>query len=214
MSHVLRVLGIAVLWALCAHASTLYNNLDSAPGGGDAIHPFGPLFDSFLTGPTAYNLIEIQLKVKAGASSDSTTVAIYADSGTGGPGGLLTVIGNATDNMLSDPNPIHVFSLLQPYELARDARYWVGLSSSSNTASWAWSTDQSGIGVQNEYFSNSSGTYPNASSGPYQMLVLASPVPTSPPPDTPVPEPGACSMLALGLFVFWAVCLGAARRVP
>ena len=186
--------------AITANADVIYSNIYSVTNGTDPIGippggttPFGPLADSFSTGASGFNLGNVQLLlIGQGTTGGSISVGLFSDSSTQ-PGTLLSTIGTLNDSALMSSNYFN-FALASPYTLAPNTRYWIELSTANNSgAYWAWSLDQTGIGVAGEYFNNSLGTFANAN-GAYQMALSG----TTPVP-TPAPEPATMLLLVPGL---------------
>jgi hypothetical protein len=175
-----------------ANASAIYNNLYSANAGVDPLTNWGPpLFDSFSTGPSGFNLADVKLLLEgAPTSPGSFTAAVYSDSSTA-PGALLYTIGTLSDSALSSSLSVVDFTLASPDYLAANTRYWLVLNTTNNSsAEWGWSFDQSALGVAGEYFGHGTSVYPNTASGPYQMELSSS---------SAVPEPTTMLLLGLGL---------------
>lgn len=200
MKHILLLSGFAAALALCAItpalATPIYNNLNSVNSGADPLSSDGgggPLGDSFSTGNTAYSLAGVALKLVDSTPADgyNVTVELWSDNSTS-PGSLLTTLGSIDDSALTTGLADYAFNLGTPYSLAANTRYWIMAYSGSGNARWAWSLDQSALGVAGEYFSNSGGVFPN-SDGPYQMLVSDTAITT-----TSVPEPAPLALVALG----------------
>lgn len=193
------------LIVVSAHAQdTIYfNSLGGRPGGSDLILGAGPISESFSTGASSLDLVDVIVNLTSGGSVGSgvTTISLFSNNAipVGGPvpGTLLATLGTVDDNQLSSAFQGFDISLATPYALSPNTRYWIELSSTgSSIAQWAYTFNGSGIGVSSEYFNNSSGTSPTAD-GPYSLKVTAS----------PAPEPSTLAMLSLG-----AVALGFFRR--
>jgi hypothetical protein len=174
------------------NADVLYDNLSSVTSGTDPLTSEGfspPLFDSFSTGASGFNLADVQLLLQGSPSPGSLTVDLYSDSSTS-PGAPLLSIGTLSDNALFSTLSAVDFPLSSPYALAANTRYWLVLNSTDgSTALWGWSLDQNALGVAGEYFGNETGVYSNTE-GPYQMRLSDT---------TAVPEPTTMFLLGLGL---------------
>ena len=106
------------------------------------------------------------------------------------------LIGNLSDTSLSGTPKIVDFTLSSPYVLAPNLRYWIVLNTTDrSSANWAYSLDQTAIGVAGELFGHGTSVFSNVG-GPFQMRLS----------DTAVPEP---STWFLGLL---SCCVLAARR--
>jgi len=174
------------------NAEILYNNLSSSNNGADPLTSFfgPPLFDSFSTGSSGFNLSDVKLLLEGNSSSSgSFSVAIYSDSSTA-PGTLQYTIDTISDSTLSSSLSVVDFTFASPDALAANTRYWLVLNSTNNSSAyWGWSDDQSALGVAGEYFGHGSGVYPNTG-GPYQMELSS---------NSAVPEPTTILLLSLGL---------------
>jgi hypothetical protein len=188
-----------------AKAAVLYDNLSVAsignddqiatPPGGPPPGGFGPLYDSFSTSGSAFDVTQVQILVglpgQTAVPGASFQVALY-NNGTGNtPGSLNQVIGTVLDSALSTSFTVVSFNSLS-ITLAADTRYWIGLSSPNTAGLWSVATDDSGTGVAGEFFSNAGGTSPNVGQ-PYQMQVSGDTVTTA------TPLPAALPLFATGL---------------
>ena len=176
-----------------AQAGVIYDNLGSVTSGSDSLSILGPpLFDSFSTGAGGFTLADVKLLLSGTSDGASLTVGLYGDNATS-PGTLLTQIGSLSDTSLSGTLTVFDFPLASSYALAPNTRYWVVLNTNNgSSAYWAWSSDQTAIGVAGEYLGHGTNVFSNTG-GPYQMRLS----------DLSVPEPSTL-LLALicgGVFV-------------
>ena len=176
------VLACTVFLAGASNAAVIYDNLYSTTKGADPVgnyngFAFGPLYDSFSTGSSSFTLQAVKVLLSGDStSSGSVTVALYNDNSTS-PGTVLYTIGSISDSSLSSTLTVYDFTLATSQNLSANTRYWIGLKTSDNsTAYWAWSLDQSAVGVAGEYYANSSGVNSNIG-GPYQMQLSSNVVP-------------------------------------
>jgi hypothetical protein len=185
-----------------ATAATLYNNLSATSNGADPASGSGPLYDSFSTGASAFNLSNFDLLIRASNPNDGGdfNVSVRADNATS-PGATIFTSGDFLDSSLSNlPSPIG-FSFA-PLALAANTRYWIELSSTGSVF-WSWSLDVSGLGVANEFFANSVGVSPNNPGGPYQMAV---------PSLSQTPLPASWTTMLAGLAIFGLLCAHSRRK--
>jgi hypothetical protein len=200
--------GLATLLAatsMLCRGEVIYDNLTQASAGSDGVGTGGlvegPLYDSFSTGTGSGILLTgVQLLLSnGGGSSGATSIGIYTNNAATSPpspGSLLATIGTVTTASLSGTASVWNVSLGSPLSLTASTRYWVGLSTANNASTqWWYAASDTGTGVANEFFSNSTGSFVNANDRPYQMLV------------TVVPEPSLYALALVGL-----ACGGVAVR--
>lgn len=184
--------GLFFTFVSVAHASTIFNNLNSTTSGSDSVSSSGPLADSFSTGSSSFSLGQVTVKVQATTPGDgeSVVVSLLSDNASS-PGSTLDTIGTINDSSLSTSLSDFALTLSTPYTLAANTTYWIELSTSNgSSAYWAWSLDQTALGVSGEQYSDKDGIYPD-SGGPYQMELLSAAV--------AAPETGTLLLLGIGL---------------
>lgn len=228
-----RVLALCAGAALvCASGVILYDETNAATAGSDSIATFGPLYESFSTGPSGGSLSDVLVKltknsgmqtagIRGGAHAQGnrdagrvnrpaipanfgTTVALYSDNSTS-PGGLLLTIGSVADSSLPASGYANFDLPVSPaYTLSPNTRYWIGFSSNGGgLAGLAWTNDTSGIGSANEFNYFNGTVYPN-SKGPYQLRILSAGA--APPPPTPAPPTiflGLTGLVGASLYLMW-----------
>ncbi len=193
-----------VAWSVCfgiptpSRADILYDNLSVASAGADPADPtiFGPLYNSFSTGSSGFNLSEIGLSLLAQNTADGGTFTVTLLSGAfPDPAAIVFSAGTFNDSKLLAS--LSTFDVnFSPISLAPDTRYWVELSS-SGSVQWSFASDASGTGVAGEFSQNQGGTTLNGPIGdetqpPYQMLISDQQV-------SAVPELSSWMMMILGL---------------
>jgi len=185
--------------ASAVSADVLYDNLSSPSYGVDPLTGWGPpLFNSFSTGPSGFNLVDVKLLLTGRPSPGSLSVSVYSDSSTL-PGVPLLTIGTLSDNALPSTLSAVDFALGSPYALSANTRYWLVLGSTNgSTVLWSWSLDQSAVGVAGEYFGHESVAFLNTV-GPYQMGLSGTSAAPDPPPTSATPEPATMILLGSGL---------------
>jgi len=185
--------------ASAVSADVLYDNLSSYSEGVDSLAVLGPpLFNSFSTGPSGFNLVDVKLLLTGRPSPGSLSVSVYSDSSTL-PGTPLLTIGTLSDNALPSTLSAVDFALGSPYALSANTRYWLVLGSTNgSTVLWSWSLDQSAVGVAGEYFGHESVAFLNTV-GPYQMGLSGTSAAPDPPPTSATPEPATMILLGSGL---------------
>jgi hypothetical protein len=174
-----KIAGPLLVLALAtgAQAGIIFNNLGSTTGGSDPLTGYGPpLYDSFSAGAAALMLVDVKVLLSGIPDGASLTVDLFNDDATS-PGTLLTQIGTLSDAGLSTTLTVFDFPLVSPYDLAPGTRYWILLNTTDgSSASWAWSLDQTAVGVAGQFFGHDATVTPDAD-GPYQMEVSGSNVP-------------------------------------
>jgi hypothetical protein len=185
-------------------AGIIFNNIGSTTGGTDPLTGYGPpLYDSFSAGAAALMLTDVEALLSGSPDGATLTVDLYADAATS-PGTMLAQIGTLSDTALSSSLTVFDFPLAEPYELAPGTRYWILLNTTDgSSASWAWSLDQTAVGVAGQFFGHDA-TVTSDAEGPYQMEVSGS----------NVPEPSTLLLALIGGGILLARYGGARFSVP
>jgi hypothetical protein len=180
--------------------TVLYDSTQQASSGSDPVQSFGPLYDSFSTGPITVTLSQLQVVLSGdNTSPGSIDFGLYSDAA--GPSTLISDLGTIDDSGLSGSLGLLTVALTANPVLSSGTRYWIGLVGSDTTAVWSWTLDTSGTGVEDEFLANSDGVFPNVGNGGYQMEVEAA--------DLTTPEP---STFALGAIAIAGLALRLRRR--
>jgi hypothetical protein len=205
----MRYLGAATLAAVffgsaqvSATPVTLFDSITgSTANAADNIYSAGPLYASFSTGSSAATLTEIDVMLNGGTSGSGETVSVSLfssnESSTPYPTAesLLASLGSI-NSVSSGDNEYSLNSLSD--SLVANTRYWIELTSNaSSVAGWDYTSNTSGTGVSTEYwqanYTPSPGSVPNAGNNqngdgyfpnPYEMIVTADQVGTTPLPAT------------------------------
>ena len=194
MSRPLPILCGAFLFAGSMHAGIIvYDSTGQASNGADSLTQ-GALYDSFSTGANSGTLSELVLLLDGDqTSAGSIAVGLYADSSIS-PGALMTTLGTINDSSLTAGLSLVTVTLGTQPALSTGTRYWIGLVGTSSTGHWSYTFDTSGIGVNGEFASNFTGTFPNNPDGGYQMEVELTAA--TPEPSTLILGAGALAILA------------------
>jgi len=170
-----------------AVASTvvLYDNLVNASIDADSANTFGPDYNSFSTGSSAFLLDAVSVLVRGNAASGGTfNLSLYSDNAST-PGAVFFDLGSYSDSVLNASLTAFAASFA-PVALAANARYWVGLTTTDSSIEWSFDADNSGVGVANEFYATPKGVFSNADifggGEPYQMSVAGTPVAATPLP--------------------------------
>jgi PEP-CTERM motif len=172
-----------LLLAFATHAGDIpYNNIGATSGGADVISSFGPLADSFNSGPTALTLNSIAVLLRGNSDSTGGVTMELLSNNDNTPGSVLDIIGTISSPTAS--SLVGVFVPSGTITLAANKTYWIELLAPGTDATgWFWSLDTSGPGVAGQFYSNMNGVFPN-SDGPYQMEVSGTAVTTTPEPSS------------------------------
>jgi PEP-CTERM motif len=176
------VIGFLVL-AFAAQAGDIpYNNISATSTGSNSISSFGPLADSFNSGPVAFNLTSIAVLLAEVSDSTTGTITMELLSNSSGPapGSVLDIIGSITSPHFSGEA---VFIPSGTITLAADTTYWIELVASGTDTQWFYSRDISGPGVAGQFFANRNGVFPNTDA-PYQMEVSGTAMTATPEPSS------------------------------
>ena len=175
----------------------LFDNLNNTLTTGSlSVANAGPLAASFSTGASSVDLADVKLDLNMNQEPPTPyiTVALFSDSSTS-PGTQLTTIGTLSDGNFGSPG-VYDFPLSTSYLLAANTRYWIELSSSTNSSqNWDTASTATGTGVASEYYSVAGTVSANngASSTPFQMQVNADPATPS-----AAPAPASIWLLSVG----------------
>ena len=185
--------------------SDLFNSLGGSTignNGADITGGSGPLFASFST-TKEFTLTGVQLELSSLFDSPASfNVGIYSDNATA-PGSLIDNLGTFNDSSLNPGGSLFTVTPSTPLNLDGGSRYWLGISGDNTAAAWSITTDTSGVGVANEYYSTGpSGVQPN-SNGPFEARVYGD----------PVPEPTTTALvIAMAAIVGLSICKRRANR--
>ncbi len=186
----LQLLCLAGAFALVLNADTIiYTNMIESSAGADGVVFVGPLYNSF-TSAAAGQISDLQLILSGDGddtSSGAVQVGLFADDSST-PGALITVLGSVNDSALSEAPLTYDVTLTAFPPLTGDTRYWIGLFDTT-IAEWYYDYDASGTGVEEEFFANQIGVFPN-SNDPYQMSVTEG--------AYAAPEPSSSLLIAIG----------------
>ena len=204
-------------------AGVIYDNLPPLTDatGPDPVYADGPLYNSFSTGNTTSQLLDVKLFLFGTPGTQSTfTVSLLSDA-SNAPGTVLNTLGNFDDSQLNTDTP-SVFDIsVASIDLAASTRYWIELSGPLSVVAWSYASNMTGAGIIGEFSAYSPGGNVSVSANshdtpPYLMQVsttqssnlpplVVDPTPNppvDPNPPSAVPEPGtlcqALSALAIG----------------
>jgi len=203
---------ICLLVFVCAaNADVIFNNLGSITTGNDGVafggvtspdRLFGPLAASFsvhqCAPPCQLTMVGVKLLASSPTDGGGISVELWTDNPPmGGPGSSLFSLGTLTDAQLSTGFGVFSFPAADP--LTANTRYWIRISDLDPTSlptsvRWAWSGDQTALGVHGEFFFNRNVVWSDTLA-PYQMEVEVAGA--SPPPI--IPEPSTFLLLGSGL---------------
>jgi hypothetical protein len=215
----IAVIGIASIRPFGpAHATVLYDNLSVSSGGSESANTtpfsfdppisltFGPLYDSFSTGPSGFSLSQIGLLLTAPVA-DGGSFTINVLSGQTFPGAAVFAAGTFSDSLLSAALS-NFYVNFAPQSLVANRRYWVELST-TGSVEWSFAPNATGTGVVGEFTQDQTGVFCNTVGGscensvpPFQMQLSDAQV-------AAVPEPSSWAMMILG---FASLAFAARRR--
>jgi hypothetical protein len=200
ISYAAAVFLAAVAASPAKAAAIVYDNLAAPVGGSDSISGAAPL-DSFSTGAQGGNLVGVTLLLSATPTDGgSITVNLYSDSSQA-PGGLITSLATILDSALgSSPADFAVTLAVQPTLLA-GTRYWIGLTATTSSGAWSWSTDNSGTDVNTELHQDFGNIFCNSAFAGCSHVVSPEPYIMQVAVDTtiPVPEPATAALIGVGM---------------
>lgn len=178
------------MFAIPAQAAAInFNNVTAATAGTDSVASVGPLADSFSTAEYGTTLNQVSVKLLADTPSDGGSVRLQLlSNSSNNPGAVLTTLGTFADSSLSTSLANYTLTVTTPFGLTANTRYWIEMVSTGSSAAWAWSFDETGPGVSNQFLSNAFGTFANIGNSPYQMQVV-----------TASPEPSTLAIMGIGL---------------
>jgi hypothetical protein len=179
---ILAALSVPICALGQARADLVYSNISATSSGSENVgnSANGPLANSFSTGASDVNLVDVQLllygtnqggSIQVDLLSNFSKISKIGSAGVNVPGTVLTNIGTLNESSLSSSPSVYTFTLDTPYALSADTRYWIQLSDCSLGANWATSDDTSGFGVAGEFSTDNNGLYVNADGSPFQMEV-------------------------------------------
>ncbi len=179
-----------------ARADVIFDAASAAPAGyAFTGKNFGPLANSFTSGPFGMFLTDVQVVLGAvPGDNSSTTVSLVADS-AGAPGALIQTLATIQDNTLaswSSPALYDIPVAPQSITLTAATRYWIEVSAPASPGTvWSYTRDLTGTGVASEYVAIGKNltTFTNAQSpdGVFQLQIQE------------VPEPASFALLGAGL---------------
>ena len=194
------------LLASSASADVLYDNTAAASTSFSyLILGSNPLYDSFSTGATSFDLNKIELVLAAANPSDGLSFYFTINSDSGGsPGASIFNSGNIGDNLLGTTLAV-IASFFAPILLSPDTQYWIGVGTNDQgSVGWSFASDISGTGVAGAYHVATNGAVfanNNAdNTGAWQMQVSGSSV-----GETPLPSTWTMMLIGfagLGFFAF------------
>jgi hypothetical protein len=145
----------------------------------------GPIYDSFTSGAAGQiDDLQLILGLCDCFPQGSFQVGLYTDN-LGTPGAEIgAALATVSDSSLSTTPAVYDIALSVPVNA--DTVYWIGLSGTTTDAEWYYDSDDSGIGVEGESYSNVSGLNSDVD-GAYQMQVT-----------TATPEPASIFLIVAG----------------
>jgi hypothetical protein len=130
----------------------------------------------------------------------SVTVALYSDTGGPGIGTLLATSATTLPDTSLGESPAQ-FSFPFSYALSANTRYWIVLSTASDSVAGWWGTsDISGTDVAPEYTYGIGEVFANDPGGALLMQVIGDP---ATPPPTPAPASVTLVLIGLGCALWY-----------
>ena len=163
-----------------ASAGIVYDNLSISGGTSSFDYSEGaPLGDSFSTGSGESVLSDVKLEVNATNPLDGGgfSVALTPDSSNSPDFTDSIQIAFVLDSSLTTSLGVLDIAVTTIIDLDPNTRYWIIAGGNDGSAGWSYATDDSGLGVANEYNYYLGNSLPNSVYTPYQMQVTASAVP-------------------------------------
>jgi hypothetical protein len=146
--------------------------------------------------------------------ANTISVGLYANA-SNSPGTLIGVIGTMPDSSLTTTPTSYSFNPSTTYPLTPNTRYWIGITVSGTTSQAAveFQTNNTGIGIANEFIAFSL-TPPNTdSNADYEAPFMGEVNVTPATPGVPVPPAIMLSMIGiacLGMYFGWRRMAGRA----
>ena len=131
-----------VLLAPALPAADVFDNLDRASAGAEAVSGDRRLAAAFSSGPSAVGLESVTLLLARTSPDGDAALEIRSDEGLE-PGALVAAL--AAPASYSSTPQATTFTA-DGVQLQRGATYWVVLSATAGTFEWTWTADNTGSG--------------------------------------------------------------------